>query len=128
MRYIITFRYEQAPRLTSIITQTIHQKGIQGLYSGANALIAGNALKAGVRFMTYDSIKALLVDGNGKLSPVNGMLGERRCRRDISINRKTNGLLLDSGIGSGCLRGCDRRHAIRDHQVSLAWSAQASIH
>jgi solute carrier family 25 citrate transporter 1 len=64
--------------LTSIITQTIRQKGIQGLYSGAGALIAGNALKAGVRFMTYDSIKALLVDERGKLSPVNGMLGKLR--------------------------------------------------
>ena len=26
--------------------------------------------------MTYDSIKAFLVDHNGKLSPVNGMLGK----------------------------------------------------
>jgi hypothetical protein len=28
--------------------------------------------------MTYDSIKALLVDERGKLSPVNGMLGKLR--------------------------------------------------
>ena len=66
----------QAPKLTTIITQTIRERGVSGLYSGAGALIAGNALKAGVRFMTYDSIKALLVDHDGKLSSVNGMLGE----------------------------------------------------
>ncbi|KAG7561899.1 hypothetical protein FFLO_02628 [Filobasidium floriforme] len=78
----------EAPKLTSIITQTIRQKGIQGLYSGAGALIAGNALKAGVRFMTYDSIKALLVDERGKLSPVNGMLaglGAGVCEAVIAV-------------------------------------------
>ena len=62
--------------MSTIITQTVREKGVSGLYSGAGALIAGNALKAGVRFMTYDSIKAFLVDHNGKLSPVNGMLGK----------------------------------------------------
>lgn len=51
----------------SIITETIKTKGIRGMYSGAGALIAGNGLKAGVRFMTYDSVKEMFRDENVSL-------------------------------------------------------------
>ncbi|PVF99306.1 putative CTP1-mitochondrial citrate transporter-member of the mitochondrial carrier family [Serendipita vermifera] len=51
-----------------IIRSTLQTKGITGLYSGASALIVGNAAKAGVRFLTYDSIKSLLADKDGKVS------------------------------------------------------------
>ncbi|ORX37072.1 mitochondrial tricarboxylate transporter [Kockovaella imperatae] len=53
----------------SILTDTIKTRGISGLYSGSGAMIAGNGLKAGVRFLTYDSIKELLRDSNGKMTP-----------------------------------------------------------
>ena len=46
--------------LLGILQNTIKTQGVRGLYSGSGALIAGNGLKAGVRFMTYDSIKELL--------------------------------------------------------------------
>lgn len=39
------------------MSDTIKSKGVRGLYSGSGALIAGNGLKAGVRFMTYDAVK-----------------------------------------------------------------------
>lgn len=51
-----------------IIRSTLRDKGIKGLYSGAPALIIGNAAKAGVRFLTYDSLKSLLADKDGKVS------------------------------------------------------------
>jgi solute carrier family 25 citrate transporter 1 len=39
------------------------------LYSGCSALVTGNALKAGVRFVSYDYFKNRLADENGKISP-----------------------------------------------------------
>jgi solute carrier family 25 citrate transporter 1 len=36
--------------------------GIRGLYSGCGALVVGNALKAGVRFWSYDRLKDALRD------------------------------------------------------------------
>ncbi|KAL8286618.1 hypothetical protein RQP46_004146 [Phenoliferia psychrophenolica] len=38
------------------------------------ALVAGNAIKAGVRFLSYDQIKAQLVDSEGKLSSGRSLL------------------------------------------------------
>jgi solute carrier family 25 citrate transporter 1 len=46
------------------LTDTVKTRGVKGLYAGAGALIAGNGLKAGVRFMTYDSIKGALKDAD----------------------------------------------------------------
>lgn len=45
-----------------IITDTIQQRGIRGLYAGCTALVTGNAVKAGVRFLSYDQYKTLLRD------------------------------------------------------------------
>lgn len=41
---------------------TVANHGIGGLYSGCGALVAGNALKAGVRFLSYDHFKSMLRD------------------------------------------------------------------
>jgi solute carrier family 25 citrate transporter 1 len=35
---------------------------VTGLYAGVSAVVIGNAVKAGVRFMSYDQYKALLAD------------------------------------------------------------------
>ncbi|KAG8816728.1 hypothetical protein FRC17_000211 [Serendipita sp. 399] len=70
-----------------IVKTTIQTKGITGLYSGAGALIIGNAAKvmeylssltkcliyisieqAGVRFLTYDTLKHLFADKEGKVT------------------------------------------------------------
>ncbi|KAK4054716.1 hypothetical protein OIV83_000640 [Microbotryomycetes sp. JL201] len=45
-----------------ILTETLKTQGVRGIYSGCGALVAGNAAKAGVRFLTYDQIKSYLVD------------------------------------------------------------------
>lgn len=60
--------------LISILTTTVKSKGISGLYSGSGALIAGNGLKAGVRFLTYDTVKDVFRGSDGKLSTTGSML------------------------------------------------------
>jgi Mitochondrial carrier protein len=40
----------------------VKTKGIIGLYSGCMALVVGNTVKAGVRFVSYDYFKSLLAD------------------------------------------------------------------
>ncbi|TNY24048.1 DUF89 domain-containing protein [Rhodotorula diobovata] len=52
------------PGLWAITQQTYARHGIAGFYSGVGALVAGNSLKAGVRFLSYDRFKQLLVDDN----------------------------------------------------------------
>jgi solute carrier family 25 citrate transporter 1 len=41
---------------------TVAERGIGGLYKGCSALVVGNAVKAGVRFLSYDYFKGLLHD------------------------------------------------------------------
>jgi solute carrier family 25 citrate transporter 1 len=64
INFVVGFLLIQKGGVLPIIVETVKQHGVRGLYSGAGALIAGNGLKAGVRFMTYDGIKAQLVDHN----------------------------------------------------------------
>ncbi|KAF9791948.1 mitochondrial tricarboxylate transporter [Thelephora terrestris] len=52
----------------SILRTTLKTKGITGLYSGCTALIVGNSVKAGVRFVSYDKFKGILADSEGKVS------------------------------------------------------------
>ncbi|KAF9040104.1 citrate transporter [Panaeolus papilionaceus] len=58
----------------AIIKNTVRTKGITGLYSGCTALVVGNSLKAGVRFVTYDYFKKKLADKEGKISPSRSLL------------------------------------------------------
>lgn len=45
-------------------------------YAGCTTLIIGNSLKAGIRFVAFDTYKALLADSEGKVSgPVNVIAG-----------------------------------------------------
>lgn len=57
-----------------LLRHTVGTIGISGIYTGCSTLIAGTALKAGVRFLAFDSIKAQLVDEKGKLSAGRGIL------------------------------------------------------
>ncbi|KAK6443812.1 hypothetical protein FP744_10000060 [Trichoderma asperellum] len=48
---------------------------LAGATAGAiEAATTGTACKAGVRFLTFDSIKKIISDGDGKLSPARGLL------------------------------------------------------
>ncbi|GFZ44987.1 LOW QUALITY PROTEIN: Uncharacterized mitochondrial carrier [Saitozyma sp. JCM 24511] len=53
---------------------TLAQRGVGGLYAGCTAVVIGNAVKAGVRFTTYDQFKSLLKDDEGKLTAPRSML------------------------------------------------------
>ncbi|KZT65091.1 mitochondrial tricarboxylate transporter [Daedalea quercina L-15889] len=52
----------------TIIRETVRTKGIPGLYSGCMALVIGNSVKAGVRFLSYDQFKYMLADAEGKVT------------------------------------------------------------
>lgn len=54
----------QPPGPVQIVRNTLNTKGPLGLYAGCGALVTGNALKAGVRFLSYDYYKSLLHDEN----------------------------------------------------------------
>ncbi|KAJ2741150.1 hypothetical protein GGI20_005385 [Coemansia sp. BCRC 34301] len=47
---------------------TVRTQGILGLYRGLTPMLVGNAAKAGVRFLTYDAIKARLRRADGSLT------------------------------------------------------------
>lgn len=49
-------------------------QGVSSLYVGCPAFVVGNTVKASVRFLGFDSIKALLADKDGKLSGPRGVL------------------------------------------------------
>lgn len=48
----------------AITKATYARAGLGGFYSGVGALVAGNSLKAGVRFLAYDKFKHALVDSD----------------------------------------------------------------
>ncbi|SCV73177.1 BQ2448_7102 [Microbotryum intermedium] len=66
----------QPPGIIGIAKNTYARHGIRGFYSGVGALVAGNSLKAGVRFFSYDKFKKMLVDREGKLSGSRSLLGK----------------------------------------------------
>jgi len=58
----------------AIIRETLRSKGATGLYAGCSALVVGNAVKAGVRFLSYDYFKSKLADSQGKVSAPRSLL------------------------------------------------------
>ncbi|KAF8637153.1 hypothetical protein AX17_003057 [Amanita inopinata Kibby_2008] len=58
----------------TIVRETLKAKGVTGLYSGCTALIIGNSVKAGVRFVSYDHFKQMLADPQGKVSAPRSLL------------------------------------------------------
>ncbi|SGY12748.1 BQ5605_C011g06591 [Microbotryum silenes-dioicae] len=65
---------QQPPGIIGIAKNTYARHGIRGFYSGVGALVAGNSLKAGVRFFSYDKFKKMLIDREGKLSGSRSLL------------------------------------------------------
>lgn len=61
------------PNLFSILAKVAKEDGPRAIYTGCSTLIVGTAFKASVRFLTFDSIKNLLADEEGKLSPMRGV-------------------------------------------------------
>lgn len=55
---------QQPQGLVAITKATYARGGVGAFYSGVGALVAGNSLKAGVRFLAYDKFKQALVDSD----------------------------------------------------------------
>jgi len=60
--------------LLTIIRETVRERGVRGLYAGCTALVVGNSVKAGVRFVSYDKFKQVLADKDGKVSAPRSLL------------------------------------------------------
>jgi len=67
------FGGKREPPLT-IIRETLRSQGIRGLYAGCTALVVGNSVKAGVRFVSYDRFRQALADKDGKVSAPRSLL------------------------------------------------------
>lgn len=50
------------------VTKTVKTRGIFGLYRGLSVLIYGSVPKSAVRFGSFETVKQMLVDSEGKLS------------------------------------------------------------
>jgi solute carrier family 25 citrate transporter 1 len=57
-----------------LIANVAKEQGVKSLYTGCGAFVIGNTVKAGVRFLGFDSIKQLLRDEEGNLSKTRGAL------------------------------------------------------
>ncbi|KAH7324010.1 mitochondrial carrier domain-containing protein [Rhexocercosporidium sp. MPI-PUGE-AT-0058] len=110
-------RSDHAPQSLFRTFQTIVKtEGISALYTGCSTLAIGTAFKASVRFLTFDTIKSLLVDQNGKLSAGNGILAGMSAGavESITVVTPTERLktaLIDDAKGAKRFRGST--HAIR---------------
>ncbi|QBZ65032.1 hypothetical protein PoMZ_06736 [Pyricularia oryzae] len=58
----------------AVLSQVARQDGFRSIYTGCSTLILGTTAKAGVRFLSFDSIKNVLKDEQGNLSPARGIL------------------------------------------------------
>ncbi|RNJ55002.1 hypothetical protein D7B24_009103 [Verticillium nonalfalfae] len=62
----------------AVISQVIRQDGIRGVYTGCSTLILGTTFKAGVRFLSFDSIRNLLMDDRGRIDDAKSGLRKYR--------------------------------------------------
>lgn len=58
----------------TVILHTVRATGFGSIYTGCAPLIFGTTFKAGVRFLSFDSIKGLLSSTDGHLSASNGIV------------------------------------------------------
>jgi solute carrier family 25 (mitochondrial citrate transporter), member 1 len=61
------------PNIVSILSKVAREDGFRAIYTGCSTLIVGTAFKASVRFLTFDSIKNMLANEQGQLSPLRGL-------------------------------------------------------
>lgn len=70
------YKTSQSTSPISIAKETFKTKGVRGFYPGCGALVTGNAVKAAVRFFSYDQFKKVLV--NNEVSRWSGDGGSSR--------------------------------------------------
>ncbi|KAI9926069.1 hypothetical protein MW887_004530 [Aspergillus wentii] len=57
-----------------LISHVARVEGVGALYTGCSTLVIGTTAKAGIRFLSFDTIRNRLSDHNGKLSASRGIL------------------------------------------------------
>jgi hypothetical protein len=60
--FLLVSHLSQRESPLQVIRSTLQKDGFRGLYAGCSALVVGNAAKAGVRFLSYDTFKSMLAD------------------------------------------------------------------
>ncbi|THY29747.1 hypothetical protein D6D01_03451 [Aureobasidium pullulans] len=123
----ITYPFEYAKTSTQLRSQRAQvntfqalrgvaaNQGVSAIYTGCSALVVGTALKAGVRFLAYDTIKARLVDERGQLSTSAGILagsvaGAVESVLAVTPTERIKTALIDDGKGAKRFRSTP--HAI----------------
>ncbi|KAL3492167.1 mitochondrial carrier domain-containing protein [Aspergillus germanicus] len=102
----------------AVISQTARQDGIRAIYTGCSTLILGTAFKAGVRFLSFDSIKNILADADGRLSPARGILagmvaGTVESVIAVTPTERIKTALIDDARSPNGRRYKDGLHALR---------------
>ncbi|CEN62017.1 Putative Mitochondrial tricarboxylate/dicarboxylate carrier proteins [Aspergillus calidoustus] len=102
----------------AVISQTARQDGIRAIYTGCSTLILGTACKAGVRFLSFDSIKNILADADGRLSPARGILagmlaGAVESAVAVTPTERIKTALIDDSRSPNGRRYKDGLHALR---------------
>ncbi|KAK8025313.1 hypothetical protein PG990_003136 [Apiospora arundinis] len=110
----------------AVLSQVARQDGLRSIYTGCSTLILGTTAKAGVRFLSFDSIRNLLKDDEGRLSPARGILAGMAAGAVESVvavtptERVKTALIDDAKSGTMQYRG--GAHAlsvmVRQHGIS----------
>lgn len=100
-----------------LLSDVVRSEGTSAIYKGCTTLVAGTALKAGVRFLAFDSIKALLVDEQGHLPASRGILagmaaGATESLLAVTPTERIKTALIDDAKGA-------KRFRSGPHAVSL---------
>jgi solute carrier family 25 (mitochondrial citrate transporter), member 1 len=98
------------PGVLTVLSKVAREDGVRAIYTGCSTLVVGTAFKAGVRFLTYDSIKNMLADENGKLSFGRGILagmgaGSVEAVVAVAPTERIKTALIDDARGQRRFRG-----------------------
>ncbi|ETN36860.1 uncharacterized protein HMPREF1541_07847 [Cyphellophora europaea CBS 101466] len=98
------------PNIVSILAKVVREDGPRAIYTGCSTLIIGTAFKASVRFLTFDSIKNLLANDQGQLSPMRGVAAGMAAGCVESIvavtpTERIKTILIDDARGQRRFRG-----------------------
>ena len=106
-----------------VIKNVIEQEGPRSLYKGCSTLVAGTIVKDGIRFISFDTIKAQFKDPEtGTLSPLRNLLagitaGRTRCEVLALETVQDNARLF----GDPEIQTADLLYAAGGGRVPLNW-------
>lgn len=102
----------------AVLAQVAKSDGVGAIYTGCSTLIVGTAFKAGVRFLSFDSIRNRLADERGVLSPARGILAGMMAGTVESIvavtpTERVKTALIDNAKSAGAERYRGGLHATK---------------